>query len=184
MEDFIKNLMELGNFIHENKMVGGLPIEKAEKVKELWNAYKLDEITKDCSIIVGDFGNLGSLIIREVIETKPFQKLKYEEGSYDFVSIVSKQRSILWTDYSDIEPYNRQSGLYCGGASFEYTGEPVKKEYGYREFDFAYNHLSNISFGVWGFEYNDYYQTVRFGICLKKEHVDEFIDKLRKIIGK
>jgi hypothetical protein len=185
MENTIKELMELGNFIHENKMSGGLPSNVADQVKELWNEYKLTEITNDCAIIEGDFGRLGSLIIRDILETGKKQTLKYESGSYDFISIrCDKQRNILWTDYEDIEPYNRQSGLYCGGASFEYMGAPVKETNRYREFNFEYDCISNVSFAVWGFGYNDYYQSVTFGICLKKEQGDEFIGKLRKIIDK
>jgi len=184
MEKFINNFMELGNFIHENKMAGGLSKEKADEVKVLWDTYKLTEITNDCTIIEADFGRLGSLIIRDIIETDKEQTLKYESGSYDFISIRCKQRNILWTDYEEIEPYNRQSGLYCGGASFSHMGLPVKETNRYREFNFKYDCPSNISFGVWGFSYNDYYQTVQFGICLKKDEVDLFIERLRKIIDK
>ena len=120
--------------------------------------------------------------MQKIENNKP---LKYESGNYDYVSIVAnKTTRILWTDFSDIEPYNRQSGLYCDGASFSMLGEPVKEKEYYREFISIKEYNSNISFGVWGFDYNSFYGSVRFGLSIKKEKVDEFILKLRNVINK
>ncbi len=177
--------MNLLDFISENTKVGGLPKDISDKVEVLWNRYKLDNLEDGCSIISADFGRLGSLNIKEIESFETPIKFKYESGSYDFISVVSKSdHDILWTDYQNIEPYNRQSGLYANGSSFESLGSPVLEKEEYREFNSKHNFRCNISFGVWGFRYNSFYETVSFGICLKNDTVDEFISELRKIIGK
>lgn len=177
------------NFMLENINSGGISKEISDEVKLLWNEYKKDYMNKNDSIITCDFGNLGSLVIRDVsvpdVKFISQNKLKYQSGSYDFVSIRSdKTKRILWTDYQDIEPYNRQSGLYCDGASFDMLGEPVYQCSDYREFNVTDNYLNNISFAIWGYSYNDFYKSIEFGLVIEKDKVDEFIIKLRKIIGK
>lgn len=181
----IENLIFLADFIKQQSLAGNLSKEVVIEVEKLWNKYKQSNVNTDCSIISADFGMLGSLIIRTVDKLRDDEtKLNYKSGDYDFISIVSNStRRILWTDYSSIEPYNRNSGLYCDGASFDFLGEPINYPT-YREFDAVSQYESNISFGVWGFSYNDFYGSVTFGICIKNEQVDEFIKLLRDIIGK
>ena len=177
--------MDLGNFIRENKKSGGLSIEISNQVEKLWKEYKLDKTEENCSVISADFGRLGSLSIKEIASFEEEKVFKYESGSYDYISTKTKSTTdILWTDYQNIEPYNRQSGLYANGSSFKSLGNPILEKEDYREFVAKHNHEVNISFAVWGFYYNTFYESITFGICLKTEKVDEFISKLRTLIGK
>ncbi len=181
----MKKSQELIDFVIENKNAGGLNKLVVDQVKELWNKYKLTQLASDCSIIEGDFGRLGSLITREIKSIDGDISLKYESGSYDYVSIVSKNATyLLWTDYSPEQPYDRTSGLYCGGMSWQLLGKPIIEKPEYREFQYVYEYLTNISFAVWGFDYNDFYGSVRFGLCIKTENVKKFTEELRKIIDK
>lgn len=173
----------LSNFIVQNSIAGGISLELSEKVKSLWDEFKENEILNDCAVIEGEFGMLGSLIIRNVIEAEP-QKLKYESGSYDFCSIKCITQRILWTDYSETEPYNRHCGLYCDGVSFEQLGKPVIESNEYREFNQTNDYESNLMFGVWGYDFNTVYGSIKFGMSIKKNSVDEFIKKLRILINK
>jgi hypothetical protein len=54
----------------------------------------------------------------------------------------------------------------------------------YREFQATYDYTSNISFGVWGYDYNNYYNSIRFGLCISTNKVEEFIAKLRLLLNK
>lgn len=184
------DLQELAAFMFENAQVGQMNTGIASQIEALWNEYKLNTLLHDfpISIIDADFGVLGSLIIRDVKSVDPCKQdlvLEYKPGNYDFVSITeSRDRRILWTDFSDVEPYNRQSGLYCGGMSWEILGAPVRVTDTYREFQHDHRGEWNIAFAVWGFDYNDYYGSVRFGIVIPTNKVDEFISRIREIIGK
>jgi hypothetical protein len=183
--EVLQNLLFLHDFITENKKAGKLTKEQSDKVESLWNKYKLSTVEPGTSIIQADFGTLGSLVIREVESTTFDKPLKYESGSHDYVSIIAPTtKRILWTDYSQTEPYNRQGGLYCSGSSFESLGFPVIEKPDYREFVATDKYPSHITFGVWGYRYNDFYGCVTFGICIKNELVDEFINLLRTIINK
>lgn len=183
--DELKLPTELLKFVAENHKAGRLSKKLSDNILALWNEYKLTEITSGCSIIESDFGTLGSVVIRQVDSVDKAQSLKYESGSYDYVSIVAKPTQyILWTDFSETEPYNRQSGLYCSGMSWKILGEPVVVKSDYREFQYLANYSSNICFGVWGYNYNSFYGCVRFGLCIKNEDVETFMRKLRAIIGK
>lgn len=175
----------LTNFIEENKKSGGSTSKISKQVKQLWNEYKLPSLQKDCSIICAEFGNLGSLVIRRVKSFDDNKAFKYESGNYDYISIISDQEErILWTDYKEIQPYNRSGGLYCSGASFEHLGKPVVEKKEYREFNSKHNYTNNIMFAVHGYDYNSYYKSIQFGICIETSKVKEFIDKLRVIIDK
>jgi hypothetical protein len=176
-------MLELLNFMTEQENAGGLDESKSNLIKDLWNKYKENEISENCTIIEADFGRLGSMIIRKLKSFEP-TNFKYEGGGYDYVSVKCDTRRILWTDYSETEPYNRQSGLYCGGMSFDMLGNPLIETETYREFQCKDSYESNISFAVWGFRFNDFYKCVRFGICIKNESVDQFIADIREIIGK
>ena len=181
----LESLLMINDFVTENKKAGKLPKEKSDEIERLWDKYKLAKVEPGTSIIEADFGILGSLVIREVESTTFDKQLKYEGGSYDYVSIVAPTtKRILWTDYSQTEPYNRQGGLYCSGSSFESLGFPVVQKADYREFVATDKYRSNITFGVWGYRYNDFYGCVTFGICIKTELVDEFVNLLRTIIDK
>lgn len=175
----------LVNFMKEQMSIGGISKNVSDEVEALWNEYKLPQLENDCSIISADFGNLGSLVIRRIASFDKAEPFKYEGGSYDYVSVKSDLTTrILWTDYSNTEPYNRQGGLYCDGATFEHLGSPVIENDNYREFIANAEYNSNISFAVWGYRFNDFYNSISFGICLKTDKVEEFVSKLRQIIGK
>lgn len=174
------------NFLFDQIKTGEIDQNFADAVKELWDKYKLPNVDSNCAIITAEFGKLGSLVVRNVKSIdEPISSLKYERGSYDYVSIISDvKRTILWTDYDSIEPYNRQGGLYADGSSFSSLGLPVLEKEEYREFDSTHEYISNTSFGIWGYSFNDYWKHVRFGMSIEKTKVDEFITELRKIIGK
>lgn len=181
----VQDALFLLNFISDNAKAGKLSKNTAEKIRDLWNEYRLSRLENDCAVISADFGELGSLVIRSIDTVLLPEKLKYESGSYDYVDMRTEQTTrILWTDYKNIEPYNRQSGLYCDGASFSMLGKPVVEKENYREFVAIDKYHGNISFPIWGFKYNEVYGSVHFGICLKKNLVDDFVSKLRNIIGK
>jgi len=182
---FYSLIMDLGTFIRENKKSGGLSIEISNQVEKLWNEYKLEKTEENCSIISADFGRLGSLNIKEIASFEEEKVFKYESGSYDYISTKTKSTTnILWTDYQEIEPYNRQSGLYANGSSFESLGKPILEKEDYREFVAKHVYNGNVAFAVWGYGFNNFYESITFGICLKTDKVDEFISKLRVLIGK
>lgn len=177
--------MDLLSFMVESKKSGGLTKEISDKVEELFKKYKLDKSEDGCSIICADFGNLGSIEIKEVEEFEKPVDFKYRDGYYDYITVTTKSiTDILWTDYENIEPYNRQGGLYANGSSFSSLGKPVLEKESYREFISTRPIKINTSFAVWGFGYNDFYGSITFGLCIKSENVDTFISELRKIIGK
>ena len=176
---------EISNIMRDFIKSGNLTKDMAAEVESLVDKYRLPKLETGTSIIHADFGKLGSLVIRDVVGVDDPIEFKYVPREYDYISIESDCTTrILWTDYQDIEPYNRNAGLYCDGASFEMLGEPVVTAPDYREFSVKNRYHSNISFAVWGFSYNDFYGAVTFGICIDKNKVSEFISELRKIIGK
>ena len=176
---------QLANFVAENKKAGGLGFIEADLIKGLVEMVRVTKPTEKHSIVSCNCGFLGSIVIRNIESIDEPVTLSYEPGNYEFISIcASSTRRILFTDYKDIQPYNRQYGLYCNGASFGMLGLPVAEHEGYREFDITLTHKSNISFGVWGFCYNDFYGTVQFGVAIPTDKVDKFIKDLRALLGK
>lgn len=186
METYKEDSNFMLNFLLENEASGGLSKEVVDKIKILWKKHKLEFVTDKCAIITADLGNLGSIVTRYVESVENSEiKLKYKTGSYDFISIKSnKTKRILWTDYKNIEPYNRQGGLYCDGASFDFLGNPVKETKEYREFISVDTSPSNIGFGVTGFEYNEFYGSLKLGLSINKKSVSGFIYALRMILNK
>jgi len=177
------------NFFQEQKATGKLSLETSNEIEKLWNEYKLPALKKGCCTLNFEGGMLGFISVRNIIDVDPedLMPLKYESGSYDYVSVTCNYNQlILWTDYKDIEPYNRQSVLYAEGFSFESLGAPVKQEKNYREFHYKNSQLStwSASYAVWGYSYNDIYSTVRLSMSIDAEKVEEFIQKLRVLIGK
>lgn len=174
------------NMIKDFKANGGLDKSTSEKCKELVDKYKLSAIKSETCFITAEIGQYGSISIKHAAEVEDVE-LKYEEGSYDYVSCsVKKKEIILWTDYSDTEPYNRHGGLYADGSSFGMLGTPTVKTKEYREYHYKSNCSGSYlsSFPLYGFWFNDIYGSIKFGICIEPENVDMFIQELRKIIGK
>ena len=105
----------------------------------------------------------------------------YDEYKLPF---LTKNTNILWTDFEKIEPYNRHGCFYCDGASFDNLGEPIFQNDFYREFISTSYFNHNISFSIYEFNYNTYYKSIRFGLCIEENKTEEFIAKLRKLINK
>lgn len=189
--DFIEN------FLNDNFKSGSISEELRNKILNLYDEYKLPFLTKNTNILCAEFGydNFGSIVIRHVKEldlideneneNQTLFKLKYLPGDYDYISIISdKLTKILWTDYSEIEPFNRQGCFYCDGASFESLGEPILKTEKYREFYSIDEYVHNISFAIWYFTYNTIFKSIKFSLCIEENKTEEFIQKLRKLINK
>jgi len=128
-------------FMAENMMSNTLTKNIADAIKSLWEEYKLPNLKLGASILSADFGNLGVITIRRILSFKEQTELKYESGNYDYISIRSDNtREILWTDYSEEQPYNRQGGLYGDGAAFEHFDSCINHQ-GYREFNMNKNYM-------------------------------------------
>lgn len=158
-----------------------LTLEKITYIHYLWNKYKKEEVETNDTIICLEMGKFGNIEIRHITELERPVALKYKEGYYDYVSIRSNyDRTILFTDYSVTQPYNRQSPFYVG---YSFESMQLAKDSGeWRRFEIV--RQSNISFPVWGFSYNKYWDLIKFGICLKTEVVGEFLETIFKILEK
>jgi hypothetical protein len=176
--------MDILSFVNGNLASGGLTQEEADKIKELVSEYHVKELKVDHALISADVGRLGFIHTRWYKDFVP-KELKATEGNYDYVDILLKKEAIiLWTDYQDIEPYNRQSNLYADGYSFNTLGKPVAEHEMYREFQHEGERRNNLMFGLWAFRYNTFYGSVHLGVCLPEDKVDEFIQKLRVLLNK
>lgn len=176
----------VARFLIDHSISKGISKELSYKIEQLVFRNRVDSLVENSkvphTIITADFGNLGSICIRTLIENEKID-LTYKSGSYDHVSVFCNTKNILWTDESKTEPYNRQGGLYANGSSWG-TLELVKEEENYREFHTKKEYKSNISFAVWGFSYNDYWKSIQFGILLSSDKVEGFVSELRALIGK
>jgi len=158
-----------------------LTAEKITAIHDLWNKHKKEQVEAGDTIICLDMGKFGNIEIRHVTELDKPTTLKYKEGYYDFVSIRSDyDRTILFTDYSTTQPYNRQSPFYVG-YSFE-SMQLIKDSGEWRRYETVGK--NNICFSVWGFSYNKYCDLIQFGICMKTESVNEFLETILKILEK
>lgn len=161
-----------------------MPTETVNALEVLFNEYKLNTVGLGCSIISVDTGLLfGNITIHNIIDLdrRGKQELSYESDSYDYVSVNSNGKTILFTDYREEEPYNRQSIFYVGysWSSLSLVNETNQ----FREFETA-NQPNGGSFPVWGFSFNDFWNTIQFGICLQTEKAEEFMTKLRNLLNK
>lgn len=179
------NLQEeifMSRFILDNNSSAGITPEKYEEIKKVVDKYKVDHISDGTSIIDGDFGILGSIVVRQLQEVNLDEPvmIKFEEGM--FVSITTSQvRKVLWTDYKNIEPYNRQGGLYADGASFESLGDPIIEKDDYRVYDRTIVYNGHISFGLPNNRYNEFWKSVKIGTVVKNEDVDAFIKEILEL---
>lgn len=162
---------------------GSLSAEIAAEIEKVFHEYKKTEVEVGDVIVCVEAGNFGSICIRTVDELREPTTLKYlPRGDYEYISIVTKcETQILWTDFSKEQPYNRQSPFYvpCSWDSLDLMKETPY----YREFALP-PHASNISFGVYGFHFNEYWNLVRFGACIKADDLEAFVNKLRYFLGK
>lgn len=161
---------------------GKLTPEIAAEIEKLFNEYKKNEVEVGDVIISVESGNFGNVCIRSVDDLKEPKTLEYKSGDYDYLTIFTKaEEHILWTDFATTQPFDRQAPFYV---PFAWSSLNLIKETPvYREFTMT-PFASNISFGVWGFDYNKYWYKVNFGICIKAEDKDAFLSKLRYFLGK
>lgn len=181
-----KEKQTLGQFANDHRITSSITQEKADEIKSLFDKYKKSSIQKDDVIVCVETGyNFGHIKVNYISDnSKPDENLKYEEGSYDYVNVsTSKESTTLFTDFSDTEPFNRQGGLYVPHSWSRLA--LVKKTDLYREFEFKYNHPTRSTcFPVWGFGYNSFWKSVKFGICVEEKNADIFIENLRLILNK
>ena len=181
----IKELETFGQFIADNSIANnGIDPQLSEQIRSLADSYKKNTIESGDVIICVEtgfqYGNITSRLIHEIHNPKP---LKYDPNNYDNLSIVSNgKRIILWTDFSDTEPYNRQSHFYVPHSFSDML--LTKTEKNYREFILEREGKRNISFAINGFRYNSVWKHVEFGICVKKDDAEIFISKLRNLLNK
>lgn len=176
--------MNIISFFNDLGKASGISEEQAQSIKELVDNYKLPQLIEGASIITADFGFLGSVQVQEYSLFDPCE-FKYKENNHDYISIKTKtHRHIVWIDYDTTEPYNRNGSLYCNGASWKSLGNAIKETPDYREFDIKSDYISNCCFAIWGFSYNSYWNSVKFGLCIETEKVDKFINALKAIINK
>lgn len=180
----MKEIIPLLGFMQENHNQGHLILQQVNEIEKLVEKYRLPRLVKDTTVITAELGSIiGNIVIREILSCEE-KDLSYSSGNYDYVDTATKSNQIiLWTDYSNEQPYNRHGCSYVG-YSFETLGEPVVKAKKYREFNKKFDYQSNICFPIWGFKYNKFYGHVAFGICLENKNVEEFVYQLRVILNK
>ncbi len=178
----MKELETVGQFLHDShKNSGVLTQETADKIKLLWDKYKKTTVSVGDVIITAEAGKFGNVNIYNVDVLHSPVELKYEKGSYQYVTLETGcEKTILWTDFSNTEPFNRQSPFYVGFGFRSLT--LVKTEPEYREY--YLQRPARISFGVYTFQYNPYWEHVHFGLCISAEHEEEFMKQLRELLGK
>ena len=162
---------------------------QADQIEALFNKYKKTKINIGDTIIEVEAGGYGHIEISQVgyIDNPNFV-YPTEGGNYNYITIKKlMERKILWTDYQPIEPYNRQTPFY-NGMSFRNMHLLRSTPY-FREFYVCYEQKDvsksgSCTFGMYGFNYNEYWDMVRFGIILKTKDVNAFMMQLRRILNK
>lgn len=156
-------------------------------IKKLVDRYKKTEVSDGDTIINVEMGYYGNIAIRNIEKLKsPLGKtLNYKPGDYDSVSALLKsEHTILFTDFSKTEPYNRGAEpmyLPCRFSDMTLVKSYPDKEYRELQITSINQHLS---WSLPGFSYNDAWGMVRFGLCLEQKHVAKFVKTLRYLIGK
>lgn len=155
-------------------------------IKELVDNYKKSQLSHGDTVIDVEMGFYGSISIRNIKTAKqPGLQLKYKSGSYDYVGAeLEAEQVILFTDDSDVEPFNRQSPFYVPYSFKSLT--PMENnglDKRYRVFSYFQSN-GNLSWSIPGFKYNEVWETVRFGICLDRDKAEEFVRRLLILIGK
>lgn len=189
-----KNLETFGQLLNDREVMqtnetdGNKSItpEKALAIITLVDKYKKTSIEKtDVIISVETSFNFGNIKIISVSENhKPEEFLSYKEGSSDYVRVTTlREKTILFTDFSDTQPFNRQGGLYVPHRWERMS--LVKTTPLYREFECNSEFSGGCSsFHVNGFKYNEYWKSVTFGICVIEKDANTFISEFRALINK
>lgn len=160
----------------------GLTLDVAEQIKLLNNRFnKYDAHIGDYMINVYTGMFFGHVDIHK-IEAIHDRIVIPREQEYSRVDISSVDKIILWTDFSNMEPYDRQGAFYLGMRlrSMELT----KSTNSYREYVFESSKISKQSLPVRGFYYNETRMDVQFAICIKPEQTNQYITELRKLLKK
>jgi hypothetical protein len=156
-------------------------------IKELVDKYKKSELFHGDTVINVEMGFYGSIAIRNVKTAKQpgLQLIKYESGNYDYVGAeLEAEQVILFTDDSDVEPFNRQGPFYVPYSFKNLTpmdNNGLDKKY--RVFSY-FQSGSNLNWAIPGFKYNEVWKIVTFGICLDRDKAEEFVRRLLILIGK
>lgn len=153
-------------------------------IKTLVDRYKKAEVRDGDTIINVEMGYYGNIAIRNIEKLKsPLEKtLNYKPGDYDYVSaLLESEQTILFTDFSKTEPYDRGAPMYV---PYLFSNMTLVKSYPdkkYRELQITLTN-QQLSWPVPGFSYNDVWGMVRFGLCLERKHVAEFMETFRWLI--
>lgn len=109
---------------------------------------------------------------------------EYKHDTYIYISVSGTQKTILWTDYVDEQPFDRQSYTIYVPIPFSDFGNPVVEKPDYREFIYDDTEEKERGIRVDGFTHRPYSSHVRFGFCIETDKVEEFMTKLRQIMCK
>jgi hypothetical protein len=180
-----KDMETMGQFLNDfNKnLKKEIDLVLAYTIEALVGEYRKAKVEVGDVIISVETGKMfGNIEIRNVSILEEERVMCYEKGSYVYMSIESDVKRILWTDFEETEPFNRQGAFYVPNRFSDMT--LVKTTEDYREYIYERKEHGRIHFGVWGFTYNDLWKNLKFGLCLKKEQEEEFISKLKELLNK
>lgn len=150
-------------------------------LKELFINNHKNMIEKGNVLVILDGGFYGSINIKTVDDIKEPVLLSAKSGNYDFITIrTNYDHYIAWTDFSTIEPFNRQSPFYVPFSFKSMVRTKVTEQYQ----ELQITTKSNISFGLCAFSYNSYWKTVRFAMCIEANKLEEVLSKLKLILNK
>ncbi len=166
------------------------PIETIADLSEcigiLFYEYKLHTIKDNSSIITASLGvgYLGNVQITKVTSFKKEITFEYKHDNYIYISVSGTQKTILWTDYVDEQPFDRQSYTIYVPIPFSYFGNAVVEKPDYREFIYDDTEEKERGIHINGFTHSPYSPHVCFGFCIETDKVEEFMTKLRQIMCK
>lgn len=182
-EEDLKSAMTIMQFISDHKINDKISEELSKEIEQLFLKHKKDTVDVGDVLIIVETGlNFGNIEIKNVFEIIEPRTFSYKSGYYDYVSVFCDLHIILWTDYDDTEPYNRQGSFYIGHS---FDGLNVERtENNYRELSYDSDTKINSSFAIWGFNFNNFWGTLRFGICIDSNKKDKFLSSLRKLLNK
>lgn len=169
-------------FFHDKSIDGEISQQLADRLKELWNKYKKSEINPGDVIICVEAGKFGHYTVRTVESCKQ-GALQYDRNKDEYITLTaSREETVLWTDYSKTQPYNRQAPFYVG---HDFSRLQLVIDTGvYREFKTPTYSSTRVSFGIRAFEYYEGWNFARFDLCLKAEHEQEYLLQVRALLGK
>lgn len=178
----MKNLNILAQMLSDLSLVSGLGEEKAKSIQFINDAHRTERFEPGDYVVTAEFGKLGSMVIREIGEGIELNKIEPNESDRFATFYYVSQRTILLTDHSTTEPYNRQGGLYADGSSFETLGAPVITTDTLRMYDTVRKTYIQLSTTLSGFRYNTFWDTVSFGIVVQKEMINDYLEDMARVV--